>query len=259
MTKNGDTLVRPLPDRFTLEATMKRRHRIQLLIAVLVSLVIAVALFARGGDTPSTGARPSASTSPTLPQTSVSAAPSPSASVAPGSSDDVRVQEFHGAQLPTSRTSGPAKVEGEVVSGFSQTPLGAALAAIHLSFRTTPDLGPGVFRPAILKQVAGDANAFLAQVTAQYEQQRKARGLPEGAELERSGARVNAYRVDNYSVSEPVIVHVVVSDPSSGTLVDVPVSVLWSGTDWKLLAPPSGTYSGATIPSDSGYNHLPES
>ena len=35
-----------------------------------------------------------------------------------------------------------------LLADLAQTPLGAALAAIHLSFRTTPDLGPDVFRPA---------------------------------------------------------------------------------------------------------------
>jgi len=68
---------------------------------------------------------------------------------------------------------------------------------------------------------------------------------------------VTGYRVDDYGVTRPVTVHVLVSTKANAVLVDVPVTVTWSGGDWKLIPPPGGMFSGTQLTSDTGYEHLP--
>ncbi|WP_239309693.1 type IV secretory system conjugative DNA transfer family protein, partial [Frankia sp. Cj3] len=60
-----------------------------------------------------------------------------------------RWMDFHGFALPVSPTAGPHILADDRASGFAHTPLGAALAAINIGFRTGSSVSPFVFEPTI--------------------------------------------------------------------------------------------------------------
>lgn len=255
MPKREDTLVRPLPDRFTLEATMKRRRRTQLLIAGITAVLLAGlgwALLTRNGDTTATPA-PTATAAPS--RSSTPASPPPSASVVPGSAEDLRTMTFQGATLPVSRTSGPYRTSNDLASGFAQTPLGAALAALHISARTSPSVGPHVFQPTIKQQTRGNTASFLAAVEERYETAARAAGITDGSPIPSAGPAgdFRGYRVDNYSIEAPTSVHILVAQPGTALLFDVPVTVRWSNKDWRLVPAPGAQPTPSQVASAAGY------
>ena len=86
---------------------------------------------------------------------SVTIPPSPMAAT-------VRWTNFHGIELPVSPQAGPHFMHNGLARGFTDTPLGAVLAAVNIGVRTAAQWGPGIYRPTILHQVTGpDAITLL--------------------------------------------------------------------------------------------------
>jgi len=232
----------------------RRRNRDRVLAAlavlVLAGVIAAVVIIARGGS-------PTHATPPLQklrPGSAVSSAPSTSAPP-PGSAADLTAMQFQGVTLPVSRTSGPFEAAGDLASGFAETPFGAALAALHISVRIDASTGPKVYRLTITKQTLGDTGALLAVVDQRYSAAAAAAGVTGGGPVPATGpaGEFRGYKVDGYSVASPTTVHLLVAQPGTSALYDVPATVQWTGWDWKLLPPPSGQPSPSSVDSSVGY------
>lgn len=72
--------------------------------------------------------------------------------------------ELVGARLPVSPTVGPRTLDHGLARGFSHDAPGAAFAALHLSLRVTPEVGPDVYGPTLAAQVVGDDTVALRTI-----------------------------------------------------------------------------------------------
>ena len=71
-----------------------------------------------------------------------------------------------GQPVPGSTTHGPAHTADGLAAGFSHDELGAALAAINISYRLTNDVGPVVYESTARQQCYGDINTLITQIRA---------------------------------------------------------------------------------------------
>ena len=242
------------PELFQLESHYAKKARrtrlyfaVALIAAIAITAVVAI-LATRGSNTTATrsggpvgGNGTNTSIAPTA-----SAAPATSlAAVAPGSNADMTTMVLNGATLPVSRSSGPRDIQGGLASGFAETPLGAALAAVHINVRLDPSAGPSIFTPTAQRQVSGDTASLLASLNASY----RAMGGTQGPVTSTSPtAQALGYDVVNYSVTQPVTVHLETQIPGAPARYDLTTMVVWSGSDWKLLLPLPSTVATASDP-----------
>ncbi len=237
---------------YAIEEQARKRTTIALavlagLLALVVTLVTVLVL--RGGD---------------------DAAPAPDGGVDAGSSDSGGVtprpaaeelnaetvvwEDLFGVPLPTS-AAGPHDRIGNRAAGFDQSPAGAVLAAIHISYRASPSQGPAVFEETISKQVAGeDQDRFFARVQEEYASER-ARGAVVGPSGEltdalkkaiREESQVWGYRVDAYdssAASVQVLLRGVPTGQVDPVFVNLATTVRWVDGEWRLVAPPTGDWS----------------
>lgn len=234
-------------------------------VVALLALVIVggVVFFIRGGGSGTPSARP-----PVTPTES----PSPTSS-GPGSkpadenltTDVVKWSDFHGVPIPTS-PAGPLRVEGGRAWGFARTPAGAALAAMHIPYRTSSSVGPAVFEPTISEQVVGvDKPKLLAMAQADYDADRGRYGAASDGSITsdfaravREGSRVWAYRIDAYDSSVAslhVLTRTVTVGATEPTYVDFAYTVRWVDGDWRIVAPLNGDWhsvatAARSVPND---------
>jgi len=167
-----------------------------------------------------------------------------------------------GARVPVSRSAGPRDTTSGRARGFAHTPLGAVLAAAHITLRLSPQAGPAVFEATLREQVVGGDAAALGQHLAEdYEQARAQLGLPYGEPAGRLYSTARGYRVDADS-ADAATVRLLIEGPgkSGSVLVALTLHTQWVGTDWALLAPSGGTWdTTATVVTDpSGYTRFPD-
>jgi hypothetical protein len=150
-----------------------------------------------------------------------------------------------GVALPSSATAGPLRRHHGLAAGFAHTPVGAMFAAVYLLVDTTPQVGSAVFEPTLHQQVVGEyATAMLDTVEADYRALGgdPATGLPIGVlPAAVAGARIitvsdTAARIDLLTVA----VDATGTDRFAATTVDL----VWTGTDWALVAPAAGRWDG---------------
>ena len=224
------------PELFQLEshyAKKARRTRLYFAVALIaasaITAVVAI-LVTRGSTT--TATRPpqpirangtNTSVAPTAP---VTAATPPAVAASPGSDADMTTMTYDGATLPVSRSSGPRNVHNGLASGFVETPLGAALAAVHIGYRLDPAAGASVYVPTAQNQTIGDSAGLITQ-------------LGETPVAPKTGAPSEyvGYAITDYSVSEVVTVHLEAVQPGTTDGRDVPVNVEWLNGDWKIVLP----------------------
>jgi hypothetical protein len=145
-----------------------------------------------------------------------------------------------GQDLPESRTAGPARHVNGLVAGFERSPLGAALAAIHISHRLDASTGPGVFEPTIREQVVGpDADKLRETVSATYDNGRRKQGKAPGEALDPGSARLVAYKVESYQ-PDVATVTVISAFDDPPPYFAFRFEVRWVEGDWRLVAPPNG-------------------
>jgi hypothetical protein len=226
-----------------------------------VAAVIAVAgaglavLLARGGAPPGgspppgrrTAAPASTPPGPQLPQVPLAG---------------LRWSDYHGVQLPSSPAAGPRDTSGGLASGYADTPLGALLAALNIAVRANAQWGPGIYGPTIRDQVTGpDAAALLAACQAGYARASQAAHISGGQPLGNAYVSEEAFRWDAWTPSDATVDLVSAGPGSQGTTVQATtrVEVIWSGGDWRAVAPPGGDWGNAAarLPSLSGYTIFP--
>jgi hypothetical protein len=152
-----------------------------------------------------------------------------------------------GVGLPTSPATGPAQTLGGLARGFTRSRAGAVVAALHLVVRTTPQVGPGVFEPTIAEQVTGEHATAMARVTGEEYRRLAARaGLPYGQPLGDLPAHLAGVHVDAYTDDEAEVSVLTAAVDATGMTryAATTVTVVWTGGDWRLLAPPAGRWDG---------------
>lgn len=150
---------------------------------------------------------------------------------------------FQGVALPTSRTDGPARVEGPVHAGFSRTPTGALLADVQISYRTLVDPDLGNLRHVVDAQLAEGPGkvAYLNLLSQLRENDPPANGY----------AQMVGFRYITYTPDLAVI-----SRATRGNSGNIQVGIdtlRWVDGDWKLEKPASGLQQPQIVANLSGY------
>ncbi|MEN3308870.1 MAG: hypothetical protein V7603_5072 [Micromonosporaceae bacterium] len=225
--------------------------------AAVIGLVVALGPSSAGGPVPATTGPAAAVASSAAPPASPSDSTSPSPPV-----DDMRWDTVAGARVPVSRAAGPADTAGGRARGFAHTPLGAVLAAVHISVRLSPQVGPKVFEPTLREQVVGTSAAALGQhLDEDYQQAQAQLGLPYGQPAGRLYSTTRGYRVD--AAADTATVRLLIEGPGASggsVLVALVTTVQWVGGDWALVAPPGGdwTTNASVVTDTAGYSRFPD-
>jgi hypothetical protein len=186
----------------------------------------------------------------------------PSVSVSPATTDDLSWATVAGARVPVSRSAGPRDTAAGRARGFAQTPVGAVLAAAHISLRLSPQAGPAVFEATLREQVVGvDAAALGQHLAEDYEQARAQLGLPYGAPAGQLYSTARGYLIEQDSPTTATV-RLLIEGPgkSRSVLIALTLHTQWVGADWALIAPPGGTWntSAAVVTDSGGYTRFPD-
>jgi hypothetical protein len=230
----------------------RRRTRQRLLVAALIPTGFAVLAYPLLASTPTAAVHtaPAATTTAApaaAPSTPATGAGSRQGGLLPA---DVSWTRVAGVDLPASATTGPARVEGGLASGFAHTCAGGVVAALHLLVRTSAQVGPAVFSPTIRDQVVGaDAAAMLTTVTATYEQAAAASGVDAGQPLPDLSARFGGARIDSCTPAtcDLSVLTTAVDVTGTARFAVTTVHLRWTGEDWALLAPPGGRWDSQVL------------
>lgn len=236
------------------------RHRPRGLATTALVITLAAAglavLLARGGHSSggiarghaqAAPARAASTRSPQLPQISLTG---------------LRWTDYHGVELPYSPAAGPRDTGGGLASGYSDTPLGALLAALNIAVRANAQWGPHIFGPTIRDQITGpDAAALLAGCQYAYTQASRAAHVTGGQSLGDAYVSEVAFRWVSWTPAAATVELVSAGPGSQGATVMAvaQVQVTWYGGDWKVIAPPGGNWgnSAAQLASLDGYTIFP--
>lgn len=144
----------------------------------------------------------------------------------------VQWRSWHGIELPVSTTAGPQvwQDEGDRVSGFARSELGAAIAAAHLSVRVDPAVGEQVWGPVLAEQAVGEVQRLRAALEA----------APSSPDAGQPG-RLDGWRLDGDPGDDELVVHLAVR-AADGSDVDYAVSLAWHDGDWALKVPAAGPF-----------------
>lgn len=232
--------------------------------AVLILLAALVLVTVDGGHRDGASAGPDGGPAQ---WTAISVGPPPPtaavSSAATFPAGDLRWVTVAGASVPVSRSAGPRELTDGRARGFARTPLGAVLAAAHISVRLCPQAGPAVFGATLRDQVVGANTATLARsLDDDYQQARAQMAVPYGDPAGRLYSTTRGYRLDAVS-ADAATVRLLLEGPGSQTgsvLVDLVVHMQWVGTDWALVAPAGGDWDDdALVVTDAtGYTRFPD-
>jgi hypothetical protein len=149
----------------------------------------------------------------------------------------VQAISWQGAALPVSPDDGPARFTATRASGFARNPLGAALAAVHISTHIDAYTGPAVFTSAIRQQVvAGNRakKALLTRTRASYAAAAEQMGVSGGAPILVPTGAVQSWRIKDFAPDGDNAVDLLVTTPT-GEQVVYRIDVRWSHGDWRLV------------------------
>ncbi|MEV4251674.1 hypothetical protein AB0J52_00750 [Spirillospora sp. NPDC049652] len=161
-------------------------------------------------------------------------------------------RDFHGFRLPYSASDGPRAVAGDLAGGFARTPLGALLGAIHVSVRSDPRWGLATATSTVNTQFVGpDRAGMLASINT----------APLAPGTPHAYATLEAFRWQGYT-SQTASLDVVSAGPGDSDQViraATRIQLQWEDGDWRVIAPPGGSWLGSAVPVDSldGYTRFP--
>jgi hypothetical protein len=250
------------------DIALRARRRTRTVVAVAGAVLLGVAAAVTGlvmalsdGTAPTSQPAPPVAVAATG-APSAEAEPTSPASVSPAPPGALRWLTVAGARVPVSPTAGPADTSGGRARGFARTPLGAVLAAAHISVRLSAQAGPAVFEPTLREQVVGpDAAALGDDLEDSYQRARAQLGLPYGAPAGRLYSTIRGYRIATESADRPQVRLLIEGPGNSGgsVLVALTVDLQWVDDDWALVAPTGGDWSMATslVTDATGYTEFP--
>jgi hypothetical protein len=238
---------------FTRAARRRRRWRRRRRLALLLAFALAAAI---GGQHYARFHPVSPAVTPVEPTTAADAPPTNATAVP--DRPVLRWADFHGIELPVSTQVGPLHMQSGLVWGFTDTPLGAVLAAVNIGVRTAAQWGPRIYQPTITHEVTGpDAHALLVADDSEYAALQDAAHVAPGQPAGRGYAVEAAYRLAAYTPRAATVDIVSEGPASNGTtvLAVTRMQLVWQGGDWRVIAPPDGTWasSATTASSLTGY------
>lgn len=175
---------------------------------------------------------------------------------APTAATSSALVAWQGTWLPTG-PDGPRDPGAPAVAGFSRTPLGAAMAAAHLSVRIDPYAGPASFAPTITGHTyGGDPADLLERTQAAYDDRAGNAGVSGGGPIPTSTGRIVGWRAQEWVADGPVTVHLLVVT-TAGHRVDYAIQVTWVEGDYRLVDPTSaGTFVTTSNPDPRTYTRF---
>ena len=148
-------------------------------------------------------------------------------------------QLYQTVALPYSKAAGPVVVDGGVARCYAHDPLGALLAASQISARYL--VAPDWKHVLQLQVMPGKGREAYAKLRAQYGNT--------GGNQAGSYNQLAGFKFVTYSPATAVIE--MASKNGQGALQAGPVTVQWSGGDWKLQLQPDGSSSPQQLPISS--------
>lgn len=133
--------------------------------------------------------------------------------------------------VPASPVAGPRDTGNGLAKGYTHNTLGAALAAVNISFRLASEASPQVYEPTVRDQCFGDVNSQIEQIRNSFSTE------PPGA------AKPSEiwYRVVSGDPSgDLVLMSIAVKTPQSverGGYAEYDSTIRWVNGDWKLQVP----------------------
>jgi hypothetical protein len=204
----------------------KSRTAIWVGLAVVLVALLAVGAYFLGRGQGSTAAADRGSAAP------VAASPAISWSI------------IGGSPVPVSSTHGPRHAEGGRATGFSHDALGAALAAVNISFRLASEVGPQVYEATAREQCFGDVDTTLQQI----------RNSISTASQESTTPSEFWYKVTGGDpTGDLVLISIAIKTPQStagGGYIVSDHTMRWVAGDWQMQVPPP---RASIIPSVSGF------
>jgi hypothetical protein len=194
------------------------------LAVVLVALLAAGAYVLGRNDSGAGPAGPAASTAPSISWSIVGNQP-----------------------VPASPVAGPRRVEGGLAKGFAHDTLGAAIAAVNISFRLASEVGPQVYEATAREQCFGDVDTEIQQIRNSFS------SAPPGA------AKPSEiwYRVTSGDpTGDLMLMSIAAKTPQSverGGYARLEMTMRWADGDWKLQVPLARS---SIIPSIDGFTLL---
>lgn len=224
-------------------------------LAVAVLLVAVGVLLGRsGGHDDSPTAAPPA---PSRPAATSTAVPSPAVSWV----DDYSFYEIPGGQrVPRSASAGPSHLtdRGALASGFAHSPQGAVMATVNIVARTNWAIGRPIWEPTITSQVIG---TWKAQLLANARRYGRADVPPPGQRVPDTEDHVAGFEIISYTpeVTRLRFLSSGVDDNGSTLYSAVPSEVHWVDGDWRLVAPPNGSWqnTGQLVAGTGGFILFP--
>lgn len=139
---------------------------------------------------------------------------------------DIRWEAWQGVNLPYARQDGPTKMS-EAALGYSHTPQGAALAAIHHTVRISiaPDSAWAKIAAQSLMPGPGKDAWVIARAQISVTQPPSPAVAP----------RVTAYKITSYTPDRTDLL--VYSTYSDNSITSNKSTVIWSSNDWRLQLP----------------------
>lgn len=178
---------------------------------------------------------------PTTPPTTATTARCPTDrddDVPTGPPPGVRWEAVGPVQLPFSATAGPCTVTASTATGYAHTPTGAVIAAAQITGRLNVSAAgeSAALKTAKEQVLPGPARDLLIA-----DLQRD-----DGDPLtEDEVGRVAAFAVASYSSDTAVINLALKGSAVAAQYVVLPTTVRWEGGDWRLVAPPGGSWQGS--------------
>jgi hypothetical protein len=208
--------------------------------AVLVGLIVLAGLMvalwpspnSRQANPPGPGQPADTSTPDQRPATSL---PTAVPTVAPA---DVHWQLVHQVALPVSASAGPYRSTDTTASGYAHTPVGALIAAAQISSRSALHNGRAVWEPTLTQQFvpSPDRDSLLQALRAQPDTE------AEPGEL----SQLSGFRYLSYTPDTAVVGLVDRAPGQSDTFYITTVTMLWQDGDWRMVAPPGGSWTAAS-------------
>ncbi|MEX5638049.1 hypothetical protein AB1460_37335 [Parafrankia sp. FMc2] len=154
---------------------------------------------------------------------------------------DTELYELPGGErIARSPSAGPSRLDNNLATGFTRTPLGAVVAGINIAGRADGSLGEPIYRPTIERQVIGDGQVDLLRRVHRD-------GRPDvpatGEQTDGTGVGSHGFTLHAYTDDEATISYLLVATRGSQHKYAVyRLTVRWVDGDWKLLAPPNGDF-----------------
>ncbi|MFI1994858.1 hypothetical protein [Actinoplanes sp. NPDC020271] len=148
---------------------------------------------------------------------------------------DLRWEKLGPLSVPFSASAGPCQTTATTASGYAHTPAGALVAAAQITSRTSIFDPMKVATDTIEQQViAGQARDQLLTDTKSHKPL-----------TENSAGQLTAWSMLSYSDDTAVISLAMTNASLQGRYLTIPVTMRWDNGDWRLVAPPSGSWNSS--------------